>query len=1036
MSKTYVEAIAFPMTIPTYPESHYEELPMFAENRNHQGTSGNPYPNAIVVKPRQDEKIDVEYTAVRLENEYLQVILIPQLGGKIFAALDKTTGYDFFYRQHVIKPAMIGALGSWISGGVEFNWPFHHRPSTLMATDWSIERGEDGSATVWMSEHDPYDRMKGMVGVTLYPGKAYLETKVRLANRTPLRHSFLWWENAAVAVHPDYRIFFPPDVDHVVHHYRRSAVSYPIAKGDYGGHDYGMEGVDISRHGNTPQSTSFFAAWSKYDFFGGYDEKKHCGVVHIADHHISPGKKMFTWAYNQLSKSWEDMLTDADGPYCELMAGTYTDNQPDFSWLEPYETKSFSQYWYPIGSIGVPTYASLKGAVTIRDGKVCVQVTADTEKASVILRQKGADYTLYTGKMEAGKVYSFDHLMAGPDYEIRILAGGEVLLSYATEPAEEPVERRLIRNYPLPAAVTSAHRAYLTGLHILQYRDPTADAEVYFRRALELDGEHTPSMILLGECLYKRGLFAEAKELLEKALATQNVMNQNPESGKNSYLLGLTLDALGETDKAYTAFRKAAWDSAYVSPALTKAAAIRMRSGEYDTAENLLKQALDKEADNPLAGVYLAFCSARMHRYADFRRQIEGILARDPLNQLARYALVTCGMLEEGEFFGSLDSSPSQTVLDLLFDLRDAGLDAEAEALLDGTFACLNDLSAMVYYAAGKSAPHHRLNRTFPWRLAELDVLEKAVKRDPEDSFARYLLGCQLYAYRQYDRAQEIWESCPDLYEAWRNRACCLWRKGQRKEAIALLGTAFDMVKALGDPDLCEEIIYERAYLMNRSGADGEATVSFIEDAGTVLDELRDDIAMELCNAYNRAKRYGDTLQLLMEHRFRPCEGGEAAIVNQYITAKTGLAGLAKDAGQYEEALRLYEEAGVIPDAIGAALWDDQPLMHAKFNTAYCLDKLGRREDAVPLWETVAARAGAPLLKARAMLELGRKEEAKKLLEGRIAGWKREMELQDSGYFRAQPFFISYMEDAGREREAVFSGQIREAERILTEAGL
>ena len=87
----------------------------------------------------------------------------------------------------------------------------------------------------------------------------------------------------------------------------------------------------------------------------------------------------------------------------------------------------------------------------------------------------------------------------------------------------------------------------------------------------------------------------------------------------------------------------------------------------------------------------------------------------------------------------------------------------------------------------------------------------------------------------------------------------------------------------------------------------------------------------------------------------------------------------------------------------------------------------------MPLWETVAARAGSPILKARAMLELGRKEEVKGLLEGRIAGWKREMELKDSGYFRAQPFFISYMEDAEREREEVFSGQIRQAEKLLEE---
>ena len=468
-----------------------------------------------------------------------------------------------------------------------------------------------------------------------------------------------------------------------------------------------------------------------------------------------------------------------------------------------------------------------------------------------------------------------------------------------------------------------------------------------------------------------------------------------------------------------------------MSPALTGAAALQMRAGAWETAAELLQKALSKEENNPLAGVYLAFCHAHLQQYEAFRLQIEGILAADPLNQLARFALVTSGMLTEKAFFASLDSSPSQTVLDLLFDLQNAGLIREADALLEGAFAHLTGLSAMVYYAAGKKAPDHRLNRTFPYRRAELAVLEAAVKKDPDDSFARYLLGCQLYAYRQYDRAEMLWRSCPDLYEAWRNRACCLWRKGQRREAIDLLGTAFEMVKALGDPELCEEIIYERAYLMNKSGADGEETVSFIEEAGKVLEELRDDIAMELCNAYNRAKRYEDTLQLLMEHRFRPCEGGEAAIVNQYITAKTGLAGLEKDRGNYEAALQLYEEAGVIPDGIGAALWDDQPLMHAKYNTAYCLDKLGRREEAIPLWETVAARCWSPILKARAMQQLGRTEEAGKLLEGKISGWKNEMALRDSGYFRAQPFFISYMEDAAREREEVFSGQIREAEKLL-----
>ena len=116
MSKT--TATVKKLVIPTYPEAAAEKLPMFAENRVHQRFSGNPYPNAVVIKTPGKEKFDKTYEAIVLENDYLEITILPELGGRIFTAVDKTTGYDFFYRQHVIKPALIGALGSWISGGV------------------------------------------------------------------------------------------------------------------------------------------------------------------------------------------------------------------------------------------------------------------------------------------------------------------------------------------------------------------------------------------------------------------------------------------------------------------------------------------------------------------------------------------------------------------------------------------------------------------------------------------------------------------------------------------------------------------------------------------------------------------------------------------------------------------------------------------------------------------------------------------------------------------------------------------------------
>ena len=139
-------------------------------------------------------------------------MILPDIGGRIHVGMDRTNGYDFFYRQNVIKPALVGLLGPWIRGGVEFNWPQHHRPSTFMPVDWEIEERRDGTVTVWCSEHEPMQRMKGMHGVPLRPDSSVVELRVRLFNRTPFVQTFLWWANVAARVHDHYQSFFPPDV--------------------------------------------------------------------------------------------------------------------------------------------------------------------------------------------------------------------------------------------------------------------------------------------------------------------------------------------------------------------------------------------------------------------------------------------------------------------------------------------------------------------------------------------------------------------------------------------------------------------------------------------------------------------------------------------------------------------------------------------------------------------------------------------------------------------------------------------------------
>ena len=132
-----VKAWAEKVSIPTYGLGKAEKNPVFLENRVYQGSSGKVYPHSVT-ETVSDEKTLHEYQAVYLENEYISVMFLPELGGRVQRATDKTNGYDFVYYNHVIKPAMVGLTGPWISGGIEFNWPQHHRPSTFDPVNWRI----------------------------------------------------------------------------------------------------------------------------------------------------------------------------------------------------------------------------------------------------------------------------------------------------------------------------------------------------------------------------------------------------------------------------------------------------------------------------------------------------------------------------------------------------------------------------------------------------------------------------------------------------------------------------------------------------------------------------------------------------------------------------------------------------------------------------------------------------------------------------------------------------------------------------------
>ena len=311
--------------LPTYGIGAPDPNPMFLEKRVYQGSSGAVYPYPVIDRV-DDGKRDREWQAVWLENRWIKVMVLPELGGRVHLAVDKTNGYRFVYHNRVIKPALVGLAGPWLSGGIEFNWPQHHRTNTYGPVEWTIEKHADGSRTLWCSEIDRMARTKGMHGLTIHPDRAALEIRVRLFNLTSEPQTFLWWANPAVHVHDEYRSVFPQDVRAVMDHGKRDVSLFPVAKGTYYKVNY-APGTDISRYKNIPVPTSYMAYKSDFDFLGDWDDRARAGMLHVANHQVVPGKKQWTWGNGNFGVTWDRQLTDADGPYIELMCGGYTDNQ-------------------------------------------------------------------------------------------------------------------------------------------------------------------------------------------------------------------------------------------------------------------------------------------------------------------------------------------------------------------------------------------------------------------------------------------------------------------------------------------------------------------------------------------------------------------------------------------------------------------------------------------------------------------------------------------------------------------------------------
>ncbi len=1006
--------------IPTYMPAMPDVNPMFLEQRVYQGSSGRVYPLPFTDRIAT-EKIDRRWTTVWLENEYLRVMVLPELGGRIQVAQDKTNGYDFIYRQTVIKPALVGLAGPWISGGIEFNWPQHHRPATFLPVDFQVEPHPDGSQTVWCGDHDPMSRMKGMHGVCLHPGKAYIELKVRVHNRTGLVQTFLWWANVATRVHEGYQSFFPPDVRWVVDHAKRAVSAFPLCQGTYYGVDYlqrsrarrrdsgasttepppmfkplhGGHGAvryaanDLSFYANIPVPTSYMAAGSRADFFGGYDHHREAGIVHIANHHIAPGKKQWTWGNHAFGYAWDRNLTDEDGPYIELMAGVYTDNQPDFSFLHPGETKSWSQFWYPIQRIGPAQQANRDAAISLRvdraRAQVGVAVTVKYPSATIVLSHHGRTIAhLKRGLAPGAPFVEQLRLPSGVSatrLKVQVLdrAGHEIIAYQPAEdsspagPAQSPATEPAA-----PRETRSVDELYLTGLHLEQYRHATRSGTDYWREALRRDPFDARCNTAMGIWHFRRGEPGLAEVHLRRAIERLTLRNPNPRDGEPYYHLGQCLRhrVLAEvnpgqkhrmSEEAYAAFYKSTWNQGWAAAGYQALGEMDAGRKDWSLALDHLERSLRLGVENNGSANLKVMVLRQLGRRSEAQADLIRILAVDPLDWWARHLSgqsVTCDL---------------QVRLDIAHDLARAGFYSAAIGILEHARTADRDLpdqnlgaKPLVAYTIGWL---HRLNGNgraarehyqaasalkpdycFPARLEEILVLNDAMRIEPRDSRAPYYLGNLLYDRRRHAEAISLWERSakrdPAFSVVWRNLGIGYFNvRHQPRKARA----AYD--RALKAAPTNARLCYERDQLLKRTAVSPKKRLAELERFVGLVRQ-RDDLTVELCALYNQVGQPAKALASLNDRHFQPWEGGEGQALGQYARARLLLGQEALASRNATVALEHFQAASHPSVNLGEA----RHMLASKADIEYWLGKacyaLGDRARARRHWRAAATEQG------------------------------------------------------------------------------
>ncbi len=968
-----------PLILPTYVVKSPDKNPMFFTHDSYQGASRHIYPYKLQDNI-SDEKIDQSYQALYLENEYIKLCVLPEIGGRLFYATDKTNGYEIFYRQNVIKPANIGMLGAWISGGVEFCVFHHHRASTNIPVDYRLSENTDGSATIWIGETEPRHRMKWTLGISLFPGKSYIEVDGRLINPTGQTNSILYWANVATHVNDDYQIIFPPSTDFAVYHAKNSFTTWPMTSTVYNGKKHYEGGVDASWWKNHPDPISMFAHDLKEGFLAGYDHGLNAGTMHVANHHIVKGAKLWEWGPGAYGSMWDSkVLTDSDGPYAELMTGAYSDNQPDYSWIKPYEYKTFKQYWYPLRNTGGAVAANLNATLNLKPLErntflLGINTTARYEDTRIKINQ--GKELLFETKMDVAPDVPFSQEITLPSMDANKItctiydSSGEVLLEYIPPVKDEsiPLPDPVVAPKS-PEEIESIEDLYFTGLRIKQFHNARIDAQEYFREALQRDPIDTRSNRMMGLHALDNFDYERAADYFRKSLQRATANYTRPRNCESLYHLGIALQKLGEQDAAYDTLYRAAWDHHFASAAYFHLAQISVSRNNYRQALRELELSESYNASNLSTKNLKTSCLRLLGEKKKAQELADHVLAKDPLNGYALNELVHLGTKDIKSLSTLLRGDP-ESFLEIAIAYHNAALFNDAKQLLLAA-ASLEESTAkyptVQYYLGFLSDQLDEPTRAkahfdeaaslatdycFPFRSETIRILKLALEYNQSDGQAYYYLG-NIYFEKQPEKAIHYWQKAvekkPDLSIAHRNLG---WAYARSEKNIAKAIDAYETAIRYHAND--PKYFFELDKLYEQNGTSIEKRYQLLTGHHETVSQRPDAFLQEIQVLLLREESQ-QAIHYLQQHFF-PRQEGVDNLHDIYVDAclVEGINHLRRE--DHQKALRFFRLADEYPENHQIARNpNEERNTQIYYYQGLAQEDAGRKEAATKLYQKVVA---------------------------------------------------------------------------------